>query len=408
MSSNTTAGSYAEQPGPAGLAGELARRHELLADALQASGAGCLVATRDQTVTYLTGYTTTTWKSHSRPIVAVLTAAGRLRVLAPETEADSARARIPTADVRTYVALEPPGPGAALPDGVIQFAPAAARALEGIIEDAGHALVAVDGLDAAWPPVGQPARLIPALAGRLRDASSMVWQARLRKSGWELDRMRAASRVLERAYARLTAQLRPGMTEREIARRFVIAQWEEGAHDVGQLGVVAGPSRGLFGAPTERAWGQDELLYVDGCAIVDGYWSDYCRTFAAGPPAPAQRDGYARARAGLQAALATPAGAAGTTAATAGDVGRCMAQAMGIGPADVGFGRFGHGIGLHAPEPPSLHPADTTALELGFTLCIEPAVAHEGVNFVLEEEHALSDAGWERLSPAAPAEIVRI
>ena len=403
MGSNTTAGEYAEQAGPAGLAGELTRRHKLLAHALRASGAGCLVATRDQTVTYLTGYTTTTWKSYSRPIVAVLTAAGKLVVLAPETEADSARTRIPGAEVRTYVTLEPPVPGSALPDGVIQFAPAAARALEGIIEDAGHALVAVDGLDAAWPPVGQPARLIPALAGRLRDASDMVWQARLRKSGWELGRMRAASRVLERAYTQLTAELRPGMTEREIARRFVIAQWEEGAHDVGQLGVVAGPSRGLFGAPTERAWDKDELLYVDGCAIVDGYWSDYCRTYAVGSPASAQRDGYARARAGLQAALAT-AGAA----QTAGDLGRCMAQAMGIGPADVGFGRFGHGIGLHAPEPPSLHPADATTLEPGFTLCIEPAVAHEGVNFVLEEEHTLTDAGWERLSPEAPAEIVQI
>lgn len=407
MGSNATAGEYAEQPGPTGLARELARRHKLLAYALRASGAGCLVATRDQTVTYLTGYTTTTWKSYSRPIVAVLTAAGRLVVLVPETEADSARARIPGAEVRTYITLEPPAPGSPLPDGVIQFAPAAARALEEIVEDAGLALVAVDGLDAAWPPVGQPARLIPALAGRLRDASDMVWQARLRKSGWELDRMRAASRVLERAYAQLTAELRPGMTEREIARRFVIAQWEEGAHDVGQLGVVAGPSRGLFGAPTERAWDKDELLYVDGCAIVDGYWSDYCRTFAVGSPAPVQRDGYTRAWSGLQAALATADGA-GTTARTAGDIGRCMAQAMGIGPTDVGFGRFGHGIGLHAPEPPSLHPADTTVLEHGFTLCIEPAVAHEGVNCVLEEEHALTDSGWERLSPAAPAEIVRI
>jgi Xaa-Pro aminopeptidase len=84
------------------------------------------------------------------------------------------------------------------------------------------------------------------------------------------------------------------------------------------------------------------------------------------------------------------------------------AQIRGCASPPVGFGRFGHGIGLRVPEPPSLHRADTTALEPGFTLCIEPAVAHEGVNFVLEEEHALTDAGWERLSRAAPAEIMRI
>jgi Xaa-Pro aminopeptidase len=386
---------------PEGLAADLRERHARITARLSELGTSCLVAIRDQSITYLTGYTTMTWKMYSRPVVAVLAADGRLMVLTAETEADSARLRIPGADVRAYVELEPVGEEMGLPDGRIQFGPHAARVLAGIIEEAGPGPVAVDGLDAAWPPIGQLTRLIPELAGRTRDASELVWALRLRKSEWELDRMREASAVLDGAYARLHEQLRPGMTEREIARRFTIAQLEAGAHEAGPHAVVAGLGRGLFGFPTDRVWDADELLYLDGAAIVDGYWSDYCRTFAARKIRPVERDGYALAKRALDGAVASsPAGQ------TAGGLGLVMAAAMDIAPGDVGFGRFGHGIGLHVPEPPSLHGDDPTALEAGFTLCVEPALEHAGLNFVVEEEHVVTHAGFERLSPPAPDEIL--
>ncbi len=70
-------------------------RHARLSEELRELGASCLVAIRDHTVTYLTGYTTMTWKMYSRPIVALLTSDQRLLVLVAETEADSARLRIP-------------------------------------------------------------------------------------------------------------------------------------------------------------------------------------------------------------------------------------------------------------------------------------------------------------------------
>ena len=388
---------------PDGLAQDLRERHARITESLRELGAASLVAIRDQSITYLTGYTTMTWKMYSRPVVAVLTADGRLMVLTAETEADSARLRIPGADVRAYVELEPVTEEMGLPDGRIQFGPHAARVLAEMVEDAGPGRVAVDGLDAVWPPIGQLTRLVPELEGRTLDASELVWRLRLRKSNWELDRMRAASEVLERAYVRVREQLRPGMTEREIARRFTIAQLEAGAHEAGPHAVVAGVDRGLFGFPTDRVWDADELLYLDGAAIVDGYWSDYCRTFAARDVRPAERDGYALARTALdQAVAARPVGQ------TAGELGLVMASAMDIAPGDVGFGRFGHGIGLHVPEPPSLHGDDPTPLEEGFTLCVEPALEHAGLNFVVEEEHVVTSEGFERLSPRAPEAILVI
>ena len=182
---------------PVGLAEELATRLARLTTGMRAMGASCLVAIRDQSVSYLTGYTTMTWKMHSRPIVAVLSADGRLFVLAAETEADSARLRIPGADVRAYVELQAVTDDMRLPDGRIQFAPHAAKVLGELLEDAGMERVAIDGLDAPWPPIGQLTRLVPGLEGRTVDASALVWEQRLRKSAWELARMRTASAVLD-------------------------------------------------------------------------------------------------------------------------------------------------------------------------------------------------------------------
>jgi Xaa-Pro aminopeptidase len=387
---------------PAGLARDLEDRHARLRAGMARLGASCLVAIREQTVTYLTGYTTMTWKLDSRPVVAVLTADGRLLIVAAETEVDSAKLRIPGADVRAYVEIEAVTGDMHLPDGKIQFVPHAARVLAEAIEDAGEGRVAVDGLDAPWPPIGQLTRMVPGLGSRTVDASALVWGERLRKTEWELERMREASRVLEGAYRRVRDKIRPGMTERDIAREFSIAQLEAGAHEVGPFAVVAGVDRGLFGFPTDSVWNVEDLLYLDGAAIVDGYWADYCRTFAGRDVTASEQAGYARAREALDAGV--DAARAGLTA---GELGTSIAAAMDIAPSDVGFGRFGHGLGLNV-EPPSLHRDDATVLEDGFAVCIEPAVEHEGSNIVVEEEHAVTADGVERLSPEAPREILRV
>jgi hypothetical protein len=64
---------------PEGLATDLRERHARITASVSELGASCLVAIRDQSITYLTGYTTMTWKMYSRPVVAVLAADGRWR-----------------------------------------------------------------------------------------------------------------------------------------------------------------------------------------------------------------------------------------------------------------------------------------------------------------------------------------
>ncbi|MFC7622667.1 M24 family metallopeptidase [Microlunatus sp. GCM10028923] len=384
---------------PPGLAGDLPGRHARLREGLAARDLTWLLAVRDESVSYLSGYVSTTFRMHSRPVVALL-GPDALHVIAAETEVDSVRLRVPGVVAHSYVEMDPPVDG--LPDGHLQFAPHAARVIAELINGT-PGRVGVDGLDAAWPPVGQLTRLMPRLAAETVDASELVWQCRTYKSAWELDRMQHSAEILRQVFDVMPDRIRPGMTEREISRAFSIAQLEFGAHEVGPHGSVGRMHHGLFGGPTDAVWQRDDLLYLDGAPIVDGYWADFCRTYAARPVTPTERAGYARARAGLEAAV--PMIKAGVAAS---GVGAAIQSAMRTDPAEVGFGRFGHGIGLHVPEPPSLHPDDPTEFVLGSTLCVEPTVQHGGINYVVEETYQVTDVGLTPISPAAPPGIIQL
>lgn len=383
-----------------GLEAELTRRHAILRKSLADAGGDALVATREGVVTYLTGYTTATWSNHSRPIVAILTPS-TLDVVCAETEADAVRSRVPGVTVHPYVELRSPAGLSGLPDGAIQFTPHASEVLASVLGERDVDTVGVDALGAVHPPASRIVDLLSARIGRF-DASEFVWAARLRKSAWEIERMRAASDVLERAFADLQAALRPGMSERGIHNILAAASFTRGAHRLGYTMAVAGVEGGLFGDPTERRWQKGEVLFVDGGVVVDGYWADYCRMYTIGAPTRSQRNDYARAVGALDAAVALDA------APTAGGLGRAIGSALDLPPGSVGFGRFGHGIGLYMPEPPSLHPDDPTPLEDGTVLCVEPAYLGATGNYVAEEEHVVSDGRLSRVSPAAPRNLIEI
>ena len=258
-----------------GLAAELTRRHAILRAGLAEAGGDALVATREGAVTYLTGYTTATWSNHSRPIVAILTP-GTLDVVCAETEADAVRARVPGVIVHPYVELRAPNGLSGLPDGAIQFTPHACEVLAAVLRERDAQTIGVDALGAVHPPTSRITDLLLASIGQF-DASRLLWAARLPKSAWEIERMRAACNILERAFADLRAALRPGMSERDIHTVLAAASFANGAHRLGYTMVVAGVERGLFGDPTERRWQKGEVLFVDGGVVVDGYWADYCR-----------------------------------------------------------------------------------------------------------------------------------
>jgi Xaa-Pro aminopeptidase len=374
---------------------DVGRRRDALATALAEQDLdAALVASRGN-FTYLSGYVSPTWPNVARPMALLVTADGHCAALVGEGEAQAVAALAPGAEPVVY--REPRSHGSAAPN----FADALVDALAGHLGDRPLRRLAIE-LEPPSPPGLVPAaleRLRERLGADLQDVGRLLWPLRERKSAYEIGRMRAAAQALGRAYDAFAAEARPGMSERELARAMTAAAARE-ADQVGYLVVVAGAGNAPLAPPTERVWERGELLLVDTGVLVDGYWADLSRHFAAGEPTAAQESAYARV---------VEAQRRGRAAVREGVSPAAVAVEMAaVLPPGTGFGRFGHGIGVEITEPPSLHASEEEPLPAGATLCVEPSAAFDDAGFLVGEEMvAVTEGGAELLSPPFPERLPR-
>ena len=119
----------------------------------------------------------------------------------------------------------------------------------------------------------------------------------------ELERVAAACAVADRALAALLPEIRPGVTEADLALRLEWLMRTGGAEALAfDVACLAGPQAALpHGSPGERPVLDGAVLLFDFGAQVDGYRSDMTRTLFVGEPAPRDLEVY-QLVAGAQAA----------------------------------------------------------------------------------------------------------
>ena len=130
----------------------------------------------------------------------------------------------------------------------------------------------------------------------LEDATEPLAALRLCKTAPEVDALRRAIRISQDALSATVAAVRPGMTERLIANRLMIAMLErEGGALAFDPAVQGGANSALpHGSPGDYALTEGDLLLFDFGTIVDDYGSDITRTFVLGELRNAQlQDAYA-------------------------------------------------------------------------------------------------------------------
>ena len=137
------------------------------------------------------------------------------------------------------------------------------------------------------PLVDEVAEAIGATGARVVDGDWTVDRVRLVKSPAELERVRRAGEIVDAAFAALPGEVRPGMTELQIASRLDGLMAELGGEPAAiRTMVSAGPDvwARAHGAPGRRPVERGDVMYVDACGVVDRYHADLCRTFAIGVP----------------------------------------------------------------------------------------------------------------------------
>ncbi|OLF13719.1 peptidase M24 family protein [Actinophytocola xinjiangensis] len=252
--------------------------------------------------------------------------------------------------------------------------------------------VTVDELDVLRAAGGED-------AVELVRASGLVEQLRVVKDDTEIEALRMACAAADRALADLIEHggLRPGRTEREVARELEGRMLDHGAAGPSFESIVATGANSAVPhhRPTDAVLAAGDLVKLDFGALVDGYHSDMTRTFVLGAPADWQRELYD---------LVAAAQAAGRAALrVAADVRDVDAAARGV-VEDAGHGeRFlhglGHGVGLEIHEAPALAKTGEGKLSAGMAVTVEPGVYLSGRGGVrIEDTLVVRDGDPELLT----------
>lgn len=248
-----------------------------------------------------------------------------------------------------------------------------------------------------------------ALQGALPDAEFVSASARvigpLRavKDADELALMRRAAAITDDIYAAILPQLRPGVTEYEVAREIERQARARGAQGVSFHTAVLflggdsprGAGEPAYGGPLDLPLERGMGIAFDFGVVYEGYCSDFGRTVFCGEPDAECRRVYDLVIGAQGAAVAALAnGALGCAAADRIARGRIEEAGYGAGFTH----RLGHSIGRDVHEWPSLMAGEETTLRAGMTFTVEPSVLLPGKAFVrIEDVVLVTPAGGEPL-----------
>ncbi len=228
-------------------------------------------------------------------------------------------------------------------------------------------------------------------------AGEVLRALRLRKTADEIAALRRAGAAIDAVHSRMGEWLRPGRTERDVARDIAVAITDAGHARVNFVIVASGPN----GASphhdcSDRVIETGDPVVVDiGGTMPDGYCSDCTRTYVAGGPPDAEFARYYAVL--LEAQLASCRSVRpGVSAQSVDSAARDVIAAAGYG--EHFLHRTGHGIGLEEHEEPWIVAGNETVLEPGMCFSIEPGIYLAGRHGArIEDIVAVTGDGVDRL-----------
>jgi Xaa-Pro aminopeptidase len=219
---------------------------------------------------------------------------------------------------------------------------------------------------------GKLERLAGELGLTLHPRLGLIERLREIKDAQEIQDIQASVALNEQVFQRIYADLRPGITEKELARRIEQTMQERGAEGVSFPPIVAFGSHAAkpHAIPTDRVLQRGDLVLIDMGLVLHGYCSDMTRTFVFGPADALFVERLRLVRAAQQAAVETIR--AGCLSSTVDLAARERIAAAGYG--DFFDHSLGHGVGLAVHEAPRLSHHSRKRLEAGMIVTVEPGI----------------------------------
>ncbi|MBO5868974.1 MAG: aminopeptidase P family protein [Oscillospiraceae bacterium] len=192
------------------------------------------------------------------------------------------------------------------------------------------------------------------------------------KEPWELDRMRKAQAITDKAFTEVLTRIKVGMTEKELQAELIYCLYKNGGEGLSfDPIVVSGPNTSLpHGVAGDRVIQEGDFITLDFGVLYGGYCSDMTRTVAVGYATEEMRKVYDTV---LAAQLA------GIAATRAGVTGCEVDAAARKVITDAGYGQYfghsyGHCIGMECHEMPGCSPSCSVVMEENMVASAEPGI----------------------------------
>lgn len=210
------------------------------------------------------------------------------------------------------------------------------------------------------------------LNARLIPMNDKINGFRAVKEEWELDLMRKAQAIADRAFSEVLTRIKVGMTELEVQAELIYCMYKNGAQGLSfDPIVVSGPNTSMpHGVAGERKLQPGDFLTMDFGVLYHGYCSDMTRTVAIGFVTEEMEKVYNTV---LEAQLA------GIAVSKAGVPGCEIDGAARKVIADAGYGAYfghgyGHSLGLEIHESPNPSPRNKDGIPENAVCSAEPGI----------------------------------
>lgn len=278
-----------------------------------------------------------------------------------------------------------------------------AKRLNDAIADFG---VTVLGYEENYLTVAELMQFEKNLNAKLIPCNAKIYGFRAVKEEWELENLRKAQVIADKAFAEVLPRIKAGMSELELQAELIYCMYKNGAHGLSfDPIVVSGPNSSMpHGVAGERKIQEGDFITMDFGVLYNGYCSDMTRTVAVGFATEEMKKVYNTV---LEAQLAgLEVSKAGVPCKDIDGAARKVIEEAGYGPQ---FSHsYGHGVGLEIHEAPGLSFKSEQDVPENAVCSAEPGIYLAGKFGVRIEDCIVFKAdGYENLA-TSPKELIII
>lgn len=244
------------------------------------------------------------------------------------------------------------------------------------------------------------------LQGTLIPTTNIVESLRKVKDESEINKLKDAAEICDRAFSRIVEYIEPGMTEKEVAIQLECMLLQEGADSKAFDTIVASGYRSALphGAPSEKVIEKGDIIMLDFGAIKNNYYSDMTRMVSIGQPDARLKEIHQIVLDALL--LCTEKLKPGMPTQEVNKLVRNYFAKFGY--EDYFIHTAGHGIGLMISEEPLFSRTTKTnhAIESGMVTTIEPGIYLPNIGGVRIEDMVVIRNGENEVLTKSPKQLM--